>query len=373
MRSMRMPAALMAAMLAAVMAPCASQAGAQESGTLFFQSATIKTDGTVPAARFKVASGRGTPEAPWTANLYVEIGREGNAATPPADPGLPAGLTFRVRRLDVVGINYTFPLAGGTNETDTDKWIYVSRGLSDVAPTAQGLYQVQILFNARTTVQERWEVVLENLPGTWRVNFFITGGFLDDVDPTPAACAGSSTTCPAGQACRAPCNCGFPPIKKCYGAFRMCEGEFGIPRIPDGCPYGLSCPDEWRVPFDLSLFDRVVTTFVPTDSQRMLLQRNKDIMFAVEGGDRIGGVLEGNGGEFMQMVQFPKGKPPMVTVASGGVTFAQVRVEPPSKARPESPARSLLYGLGGLILGALGTALGMRRGTPPGPGQNRIP
>src|SRR3989442_11951005 len=85
-------------LMAGLLMPAVSNVAAQECGTLLFQTVTVKKDASVPVFRFKVASGRA---AYWSTDIFLEIGHEGNAASPPADPLLPAGVTFRIKRIDV--------------------------------------------------------------------------------------------------------------------------------------------------------------------------------------------------------------------------------------------------------------------------------
>jgi len=335
---------------------------AQECGTLLYQTATVKKDASVPVFRFKVASGRA---AFWSADIFIEIGHEGNAVTPPADPMLPAGVVFRVKRIDVPA-EVTFPITGGSSTTIPDKIVSVTRGL-EPAPNPQGLFVIQVVANTGTSVVEQWEVRVENLTGSWRIIGSVRGGSFNGVTPAPAECTGS--TCPAGEWCHGSC----PITSWCrrYEFYEYLEVVWPRKLPPTGCP---RCSPLWKSEFDRSRFDRVFTTWMPTNAQRMALDsaRDKSVRFNVTGGEVIGDVLEGNSGEFSALVQYPKGQPPLVTVAAGGKTIGQFRAQPPARAGTAFTFMDLVYGIAGLILGALG-GLAVRLRGRRGPGDTQRP
>jgi hypothetical protein len=354
--------------MAAATISVARDAPAQESGTLLFQTATVKKDASVPVFRFQVASGKINF---WPTDILLEIGREGNATTPPADPVLPAGVIFRIKRIDVAG-EVTFPLAGGSSPGIPTKLVAVTRGLEvpqivppAMTPALQGLFAIQILANTGTSTTEQWEIHVENLTGSWRIIASIDGGYFNGVTPAPAVCGGgtTTTTCPPGQSCREPCGYRHCPRFPFYDYV-----EFFWPPLKGPIPC-IRCSPLWKLDFDRNRFEREFVTWVPTDSQRIALDRaggGKSVRFTVTGGEVIGDLFEGNGGEFIGLVQYPKGQPPLVAISAAGRTVGEFRAVPP-KPDAETQYDNLAYGLGGLILGAVGGLLTrMRGGARPG-------
>jgi hypothetical protein len=360
--------------MTALMISAVAESAAQECGTLLFETATVKKNASVPVFRFKVASGRSTF---WPTDIFLEIGHEGNAVTPPMDPALPAGVIFRIKRIDIPG-EVTFTLAGGSLTTIPDKIVSVTRGVEPVplvspetSPRPQGFFAIQVVANTGTSVVEQWEVHVENLTGPWQIIAAVKGGYLNGVTPAPAACAGAPppSTCPPGESCRGDC-----PYRYCprFPFYEYVEFIWPIPKGPLPC---IKCSPLWKLDFDRTRFEREFVTWVPTDSLRIALDRaggGKSVRFTVIGGEVIGDLFEGNGGEFMGLVQYPKDKPPIVAISAVGKTIGQFRAVPPKKEQDTTTYDKLAYGLGGLILGGLGGFLARMRGNS-GPGDTQRP
>lgn len=348
----------------------AEDAGAQ-SGTLERRSVTFAATPTATIS-FGVQSLLIDPGASQTTIVQLEFGRDGSMSV--VDPGI-ASVSFTLTRT-VSGTPTSLPLftvASLPSAVTTISGKEVTMARTDAVATP-GLFTLTIVHTAATATAETWTLAMSSIPATTppirgiATIFGASTGFTA-LSPVGACGGGAApTTCPVGEACRGPCP--FCPIKPCSGPFRIYDiREFVWPRGPIPGPQCLSCPPEWRLEFDRNRYDRVIVTFVPTEKQRRGIERakTKDILFNVTGGEVVGGPFEGSGGEFMQLVQYPKGNPPQVAVVAAGATLAQFRVDRPG-TDPGSPYRDLLYGLVGLILGALGTLFGVRRGRGTGRG-----
>jgi hypothetical protein len=343
-----------------------------QSGTLLSQTSTVVKSSTDPVLSFRVKDYKG---AGTTTLVLLEFGPDGNASLPAPDPALPATARFVLTMAGAGGgtVTLTPPPTGSFSAPGiSNKNVAVDRAVESpveilATPTTpatagpRGLYRITIGHLTNVSATETWTLTLTNIPAGLRVIASIVQGDFTGLTPPPSPCGGG--TCPP---CLNACQVG-----PCPGTIRI-EGcrEFVFPPVPGPgpgpCPYGLSCPRGWEAPYDSRAFDRIVVTFLPTDAQRATLEKNKDIRFNITGGEPIGDILRGGSGEFMQLVQYPKGKPAEVAVTSAGAQLAQFRATPPSV--PGDRTQDLLYGLGGLILGALGTLFGMRRGWGAGRG-----
>jgi len=343
-----------------------ADARAQESGTLLSQALTMRKATTDPSIGITVAGGATGKGLNTTTKVIIDIGAEGNAVSLPPDPALPGSFLFRVRQTGVATA-IDFPTTGGTNVTTfANKAVAVVHGLENPADP-RGLYAIAIvhLTGVAAGATETYTLELVGLPAGLRVVASIDQGTFTTLNTT-GACGGSCPpcpgVCPVGQACRSPCQrC---PVKVPAGPINFCEmPQFKYP--PGPWPPCLSCPREWFTDFDRSQFERVMVSFRPTDEQRTILERpgQADLFrFDVTGGRTIGGMLEGASGEFIQLVEYTKGQTPTVAANVAGVRLAQFRAEPTGGVvREGDNLQKVLYGLGGLILGALGSALGLRR------------
>ena len=379
------PTCRIAMAVAALMAVSAARdVHAQQSGTLLSQGLTMRRGTTDPSIGIQVAGGATGKTANTQTKIFIDIGPDGNAASLPPDPALPTGFTFRLTKTGVAA-PIDFTTAGGTNTvTFTGKVVALVHGLENSADP-RGLYALAIVHTTGVpaTTAETYTLQLVGLPTGLRVVAVVDQGTFTTLNTTGAC----GTSCPSGQSCQAPCpatcpagqSCSGPcpkcPRFPCAGPIRFCEiAEFRFPRGPWPC---LTCPPEWITDFDRAQFERIMVSFRPTDEQRRALEERGQgdfFRFDVTGGQPIGGILEGASGEFMQLVQYPRGQPASVVASAAGVELAQFRAEPttPGTDGDRDNLQKLLYGLGGLILGALGTLFGVRR-RPAGPDGSRMP
>lgn len=347
---------------------------AQQSGTLLSQGITARKGATDPIIGIEVNGGALGKGALTQTKLIIDIGVDGNATPPPADPALPAGFRFRLSKTGAPS-PIEFTTTGGTSTSFTDKTVALIHGLENTAAPL-GLYSLAIVHvtGVPAMAAETYSLELVGLPAGLRVVVTIDQGVftsLNTTGPCGASCPSGQTCqtspcptlCPIGQSCRGAC-----PRLPCMGPWRYYEVEIVWPRkFPPGPWPCLQCPEAWKQQFDPREFERVIVTWLPTDEQRRAFEGGKsDVRFDINGGQPIGAILEGGQGEFTQLVQYPRGKPPLVTVMAGGQSVGEFRADRSEATPPQDGFRNWLYGLLGLVIGAIGSFFGTRR-RPDGP------
>jgi|SRR5215470_3281219 len=171
-------------------------AAAQPSGTVLRQTMTALGTATL-AMEINVA---GPKSANTTTKLFLEFGPDGNSITsPPPNPSLPAGVTFKV----TTTINTTpvsFGPTGGVNTTAfPNKIVALSPGDPASAP---GFFVLSVTHQtdvpAATT--ETWKLEITGLPTSLRVMGSVDQGSFKSLTPTGVPPGPGITISPASIA-----------------------------------------------------------------------------------------------------------------------------------------------------------------------------
>ena len=347
---------------AAALLACASTAQAQQSGTLLGQGATAVTGATAPTLGFQVAGGAAGKSANTTTRVLIDIGTEGNAASPPPDPALGAGVTFTLTQSGTAA-PITFTPTGGLSPTFSGKTVVLQHGIENTT-SPRGTFALAIVHTAGVSagVSENYTLAITGLPAGLRAVFFIDQGTFTSLSPT-AACGsggGSGTVCP-------PCTKFCPNVWRELAQLRYIV----VPHLPPGGPWPqcLTCPPKWKENFDRNQFDRTLVVVTPTGRDGVMPSCGPETKFSFEGGEAIDGMGYGANGECLQMVQHKKGTAPRVTVTSNGKQVGSFVATPdnPGGGTGGGTGSKFAFSLGGLLIGALaGMALGRTRSAPPG-------
>jgi hypothetical protein len=317
MTTQRIRLSAVAAILAAAAWTTTVAVRGQESGTLLSQTLTAQRVGTDPAFDFDVASPK---SANTTTKIILEIGPDGNTAVPPPDPSLPNTVKFRISKSG--GGTKDFTPAGGTdNATFPSKIVVLNKGLENPGDP-RGLYALGIAHLGNgVTATESWKVQIIGLPSAFRVVASIDQGTFKTLTPNGATAAG----CPNGQSCQPPCLGACKPGESCQGPCAHIDWSrfryYEVIQWPIPPPPCLSCPIQWQKPV-LDGFDRALIVVTPTNQNGELLGtgRAREVAMNFNGGERVGDLVDGGTGEYLQLVDFRKGSPPSVSVTAAGVT-----------------------------------------------------
>jgi hypothetical protein len=349
-------------------------AATAQSGTLAHRTATFANKDTA-RIRWEVPSILvGDPNNPPSTIVTVDFGKDGSGAA--VDPGLPNAVTFC---LLTKGTNcvpaapqpppaqqLSFPITGLPSGNTT-----ISGKSVSVSSPQPGLFVLTILHSESTASAEPWELAISGLPvnaspqvrGTVALSGSHNG--VSFLDPTGPCATGS---CQAPNVCAPPCspcspciNCHFPWWKYVRYVVDI-KWPFPLPDPPE-CPvcgiWGGLVPEG---------FERVLVSVTPFVRPGEPLGSGKvgDVKFNISGGEAIGPVFDAAGGRYMQMIQFPKGEPPRVSVSAAGVTSEQMVAVPMAGGGP-GIYRTLTYVFGVLLLLAIiAIAVLSRRGAQPG-------
>src|SRR5262245_57968004 len=336
-RSRRCVAGLVAA---AVLLLSASMAVAQPSGTVLRQTMTTLAAST-PSMEITIIAPK---SATTTTKIFLEFGPDGNGATSPApNPSLPASVNFRVTAtFNPAVVNFS-PAGGVDASSFPSKIVALSPGDPVNGP---GLFVLSLTHQTDVTTTETWKVEIIGVPTSLRVMGSVDQGAFKTLTPV-AVCQGGGQTCPSVcprfQTCQSILV--FPWWK--YVAVLV---DFRWPIPPDPC---LSCPRPWDGPIREG-FERVMVSVMPfvRPGEPLGAGRAREIDVRIRGGEPIGGLFDVGGGQYLQLIEHPRGAPPYVSVAAAGVTAAEMRVGPAPRAG-ERIYRLLTYVLGGLLLIAL--------------------
>ena len=130
------------------------EGSAKQSGTLMSQTATLLNGATTPSMDIEVAGGK---TAGTTTKVFLEIGADGNSASPPPDPSLPGSLRFRVTKSGVATPS-EFTTAGGADSTTfANKVVVLAKGAENPGDRA-GLYVLAIAHITGTSAAEPWKM-----------------------------------------------------------------------------------------------------------------------------------------------------------------------------------------------------------------------
>lgn len=334
----------------------ADRAGAQTSGTVLRQAATTVTGSTNTTVTidFKVLAGK---TAGASTTLLVDMGAEGNATIPPAEPNLPSTFLFRLSKSDVVNKSEFQPTGGADTTTFPSKIVAVKNGGEDPEDPG-GLYSLLITHSSATTVDEQWKLEIVDVPQGNRLLFGMVNGVITGYSPAPAPCATQSDPCPP-----CPSTCG--PLRWCcprkiFPWWKYAE-VIWWPKWPVPSPC-LSCPRPWEVPVPEG-YDRELVALMPFLEADLPLGpgRAGDVKVAINGGEAIGELFDAGGGIYMQMVQHRRGDSPRVRASVGDVSTEELVVGNPRGAVGVDPIfRTLTFVLLLLLIIAL-IALGRRR------------
>ncbi len=94
-------------------------------------------------------------------------------------------------------------------------------------------------------------------------------------------------------------------------------------------PPCLSCPPEWREPIR-ERYERVLVSMTPYTREGVPLGpgRAKEIHVSITGGRAVGGLVDVGQGQYLQLIEYPKGKPPRVSATVGGVSSEKKVADP---------------------------------------------
>lgn len=351
---------MLVGLAAAVSTAVLSDPASAQTGTVYYNTATF----TAPGPHTLAFTVTGPVGAGGATTLVLDLGPDGNSTAPvAADPlSSPAAVSFALTKSGTAG-TVTFTAqdaqqAGGFTASGTiaNKDVIATR-----AGVSLGMYVVTIIHTATIPVatSEEWTVQVSGLTAPIRGIAYLDNAAFDNLTPAGACSTGCAdgevcmvppgpcpSVCPLGQSCRGPC-----PFRPCIGPIIIDQWPFfRIPPWPRPGPVCLSCPPDWMQPFDDRRFERIVITFAPTIEQRQALEarQGEQVQFQVTGGELIGEPFETAGGELMQMVQYPRGDPPRVSVTAAGVTTEEYRATP--EANGVSPVYRVLTFLFGLLL-----------------------
>lgn len=319
---------------------------ADASGTLQKKVLTFAgVDNTVTFAASPVGSGLGV-------TLSVDFAPDGNAVEPlAAEPfSAPAIVKFAV--------NYNnAPITGFSFDAQQASSTFVASGTVATSVQVQliankvgvGQYKVSLLFaNGNAGAAANWDLVIAGLPvagsGT-RALIAITEdtGELKGLK-LPGACAAA---CPAGQSCQGPAPSACSPPNVCQlpcptvGPKNIClidpwichpfpwPKQFPWPP-PSPCT---SCPPPWSDPFPDGI-ERVLVEFVPLsrDGAPIGAAKAEQIKINIKGGETVGAVFDEGDGQYLQMLQHPKGAVSSFSVTAAGVTSKEFLAEPDAQA-----------------------------------------
>ena len=330
-------AGLVAAALLLLNAPVAV---AQPSGTVLRQTVTTLGAST-PTIEVTIP---GPKTASTTTKLFLEFGPDGNGQTSPApNPSLPADLNFRVTSsINPAVVN--FSPAGSVDVSSFPNKIVA---LTPLDPTnAPGFFVLSVTHqvDVPASTTETWKVEIIGVPTPLRVTGSIDQGAFKSLVPIGLCTGGPCpNVCPPKQSCQF--TFVFPWWK--YVAV-LVDIRWPIP--PDPC---LFCPRPWDNPIRDG-FDRVMVSVMPfvRPGEPLGAGKAREVNMQIRGGEAVGGVFDVGGGQYLQLIEYPRGRPPYVSVAAAGMTSAEMRVGPASD-RTERTYRILTYVLGALLLAAL--------------------
>src|SRR5262245_39067234 len=345
---------------AAALLLSAPVAVAQPSGTVLRQTMTSLAASTVTMEMTITAKSAST-----TTKLFLEFGPDGNGQTSPApNPSLPAGLNFRVTSSVNPAAVVNFGPSGGSDATSfpnkTVSLTLVQNGLDGTPPpppNAPGFFILSVMHQTEVpaTTTETWKVEIIGVPTPLRVTGSIDQGAFKSLTPIGVCTGGTCpSVCPRFQSCQSIFV--FPWWK--YVAV-LVDIRWPIP--PDPC---LSCPRPWDNPIREG-FDRVMVSVMPfvRPGEPLGAGKAREVNMQIRGGEAVGGVFDVGGGQYLQLIEYPRGRPPFVSVAAAGMTSAEMRVGPAS-GKTERTYQILTYVLGALLLAALvAIAWLIRRGT----------
>lgn len=357
-RSRHLAAAVLlaAAMQAALpTGPAAAQNGTMERRTLTFSGSATAS------MAFGIQSLIVDPASPPTTTIQLEFGKDGLGSV--NDPALGTGVNFTLTRTSAGGGALTFPITAlpSGNTSIAGKEITMSR--PDVA-TTPGLFTLSIIHTASTAGAETWTLAISGLPTpspAIRGIASLAGASTGFTTLTPVGACGAAaepTVCPICPRCR------YLPEWKIY--YKVIPWKPPFPPGPE-CP---ACGQFRTEKFDEARFERAMVVFAPTAEQRAVLPRGgtQANPIAIQGGELVGQLTQAADGQMYQMIQYPKGKPPLLSI---GVPLPPPGADSVSAAPPSGSSRNLLYGLGGLVIGALGGMAIGRRGRTDDPGSIR--
>jgi len=331
----------------------ASVAVAQPSGTVLRQTMTV-LGATTPSMEVSIP---GPKTASTTTKLFLEFGPDGNSQTSPApNPSLPADLNFRVTSsINPAVVN--FSPAGGVDVSSFPNKIVA---LTPLDPTnAPGFFVLSVThqIDVPANTIETWKVEIIGVPTPLRVTGSIDQGAFKSLVPIGLCTGGPCpNVCPLGQSCQS--TFVFPWWKYVAVAV-LFDIHWPIP--PNPC---LSCPRPWDNPIREG-FDRVMVSVMPfvRPGEPLGAGKAREVTMQIRGGEAVGGVFDVGGGQYLQLIEYPRGRPPFVSVAAAGMTSAEMRVGPAS-GKTERTYQILTYLLGALLLAALvAIAWLIRRGT----------
>jgi hypothetical protein len=339
-RSRHLTAILLAAALHAMQPPATAAA---QNGTLERRTLTFSASATANLA-FGIQPLVVDPAAPATTIIQLEFGKDGLGAV--NDPTLGMGVNFTLTRTSAGGGTLTFPITAlpSGNTSIGGKEITVIR--NDPVSTP-GLFTLTIVHTATTAAAETWTLGIAGLPtpspairGIASV-FGASTGFTSLTPVGACGAAAEPTVCPICPRCR------YLPEWKYYYKFIPWKPPF--PPEPD-CPM---CARLRAEKFDEVRFERALVVFAPTPEQRAAMPRGatKANPIAIQGGELVGPVSEGADGQMYQMIQYPKGKPPLISI---GVPIPPAGADSAATPLRSGSSRNLLFGLGGLDVGGHG-------------------
>lgn len=330
---------LVAAVLLLLSAPIAV---AQPSGTVLRQTMTVLNDST-PVMEITVA---GPKSATTTTKLFLEFGPDGNNMTSPApNPSLPESVNFRITaNFNPAVVNFS-PTGGVDTNSFPNKIVALSLGDPTNAP---GFYVLSVthLADIPANMTETWKLEIIGVPTPLRITGSVDQGAFKSLVPVGVCTGGGQpcpSVCPFGMSCQ-------PFFVFPWWKYVAVLANITWPIPPNPC---LFCPRPWDGPIREG-FDRVMVSVTPfvRPGEPLGAGKAREIDMHIRGGEAVGGVFDAGSGQYLQLIEYPRGAPPYVSVAAAGMTSAEMRVGPaPSGA--ERTYRILTYVLSALLLAAL--------------------
>lgn len=208
-------------------------------------------------------------------------------------------------------------------------------------------------------VTESWKITVTGIPAAsppLRGMAFVQGAGAQLTPLTPAGpCGGGQcppcpSVCPAGQSCQA---IGGGPSSQWWRFMNYYEVYIHWPFPPP--PPCLSCPEPWQNPIRDG-FERVLVSVVPYSRPGVPLGpgRANQVKLDIKGGEPVGGLVDVGQGEYLQLIEYRKGRPPRVSATAAGITSEEVM---PGARDPG--ARGVPSWL--LVLAGLGAGFGISR------------
>jgi len=313
---------------------------AQPSGTVLRQTMTGLSAAS-PTMEINVS---GPKSANTTTKLFLEFGPDGNAVTtPPPNPSLPTSVNFRITTtINTAAVNFN-PTGGVDTSAFPNKIVVLAPGDPANAP---GLYILSVTHLAAVdaSTTETWKLEISGLPTSLRVMGSVDQGEFKSLTPV-GICQGQQcpSVCPRFETCQ-PIFV-FPWWKYVAEVINL---PWPIP--PNPC---LTCPAPWDVPVRYG-FERVLVSVTPyiRPGEPLGPGKAREISLNIRGGEPVGGLLDVGRGQYVQLIEYPRGEPPRVSAAAAGVTAAEMRVGPAPSAA-ERTYKILTYVLGALLLIAL--------------------